>query len=206
MIKRFLGLFAFILVFGSIAFADSPLTSTDFSKAYANEKIVVKATQANGVLTEELMKYLVDKKKPIDVKMAIINQLGWKYEGKNNSQIFLDYILKKYKYSDIVEASEKAKADVILSFAYLKAMDNYFEVDDAAKLAELAVSRNPNSRTFNLIAALIKAQSVMERSFCDVYRITDSVRKNTNLKDDLKPEAVSIIYEYMNGYGDDCKQ
>lgn len=204
-LKRFFCLFAFVFAFGSLALADSPLTSTDFSKAYSNEKIVVAASQTNGVLTEELMKYLVDAKKPIDVKMAIINQLGWNIDGKNNSQIFLDYILKKYKYSDIVEASEKAKADVILSFAYLKAMDNYFQVEDAGKLAQIAVSRNPKSRTFNLIAGLIRAQSVMEQSFCEVYQITDGVRKNADLKNDLKPEAVSIIYEYTDGYREYCK-
>lgn len=198
-------LFGLILAFSSMVWADSPLTSTEFSKAYSGEKIVVAASKTNGVLTEELMKYLVDSKKPIDVKMAVINQLGWKFEGKNNSQIFLDYILKKFKYSDIAEASEKAKADVILSMAYLKAMDNYFEVSEALEISRIAVSRNPKSRTFNLIAGLIQAQNVMERSFCEVYQVTDGIRKNSDLKDDLKPEAISIIYEYMDIYRDDCK-
>ena len=204
-IKKIVGLLVFVLACSAVAFADSPLTSTEFSKAYSDEKIVIAASQTSGVLTKELMEYLVDSKKPIDVKMAVINRLGWDFNGKNNSQIFLDFILKKYNYADVTEASEKAKADVILCFAYLKAMDNYFDVSEALEISKIAVSKNPQSRTFNLIAGLIQAQNVMGRSFCEVYQITDNIRNNSDLKDDLKPEAVSIIYEYMDIYKDDCK-
>jgi hypothetical protein len=78
----------------TITKADSPLTSTDIATAYSDEKIIITAEQANGVLTDELIKYLLVKSNPICLKIAIINKLGWSIDGKNNAEIFWDYIQK----------------------------------------------------------------------------------------------------------------
>ena len=37
----------------------------------------------------------------------------------------------------------------------------------------------------------------------EVYRLTDAVRRNTTLKDDMNDEAKRIIFEYMDLYGSD---
>lgn len=195
-----------VLVFlSSVVSADSPLTSTDFSEAYSEEPIIIAASKTDGEITNELMDYMTDDNKPIDVKMAVINKLGWNIDGKTNSQIFMKYLKDKFGYKDEKKLLEKGKADVLLSMAYLKALDNYSKVDDAIKYADAALKENKKSRTFHLIAALIKAQKAFDDSWCEVYQITDHVRKNEDLKDDIKPEAVQIIYEYMNIYGDSCK-
>jgi hypothetical protein len=88
--------------------------------------------------------------------------------------------------------------------AYLKAMDNYFEVDEAIVYAEKAVSKNPKSFTYNIICALIKAQKAMDGDWCMVFKITDRVRKDKSLQMDMKQEAFNIIFEYMDLYQDDC--
>lgn len=201
-----LGLAICVLVFLSItAFADSPLTSTDFSNAYSGEPIVIAASNTNGVLTNELMDYLTGKNNPVDLKMAVINKLGWNISGKNNSQIFMNYLMKKYRFNNAEKFPKKAKGDDLLAMAYLKALDDYFKVDAAVELAEKALKKNKKSRTYNLIAGLIKAQKAFDDNWCEVFQITDRVRKNEKLKNDIKPEAVKIIYDYMDIYGDDCK-
>ncbi len=201
-----LGLAICVLVFLSItAFADSPLTSTDFSNAYTDEPIVITASNTNGVLTEELMNYLTDKKNPVALKMAVINKLGWDFNGKNNSQIFMNYLMKKYRFDNAEKFPKKAKGDDLLAMAYLKALDDYFKVDAAVELAEKALKKNKKSRTYNLITGLIKAQKAFDGNWCEVFQITDRVRKNEKLKNDIKPEAVKIIYDYMDIYGDECK-
>jgi len=48
----------------------------------------------------------------------------------------------------------------LLCLAYLKAMDNYFEVEEALVLAKKARSKKPGSCTFNIITALIEAQII----------------------------------------------
>lgn len=194
-----------LLALSTTALADSPLTSTNFAAAYTEQPMVVAASKTEGYINNYIMDYLTSDKYPIDVKMAIINEFGWKISGKNNSQAFLVYLKEKRGYKDKIEFLEKGKADELLAMAYIAALDDYFNVDDAIKFADKALSKNPESRTFNLIAGLIKAQKAMDSDWCEVYKITDRVRKNTELKNDMKPEAVKIIYDYMDIYGDECK-
>ena len=204
-IKKIFCLLAVVLTMNLAAFADSPLTSTDFSKAYNSENIIAVAAAANGELTDELMEFLANKKNKIDLKMAVINKLGWKITGKDNSQKFLEFILKKRKYANQEVFFKKGKAEDLLSMAYLKALDNYFEVKEASEIAETALRKKSKSRTFNLIAGLIKAQQVMDNDWCEVFQITDRIRQNSKLKTDLKPDAITIIYDYMDIYKDNCK-
>ena len=193
-----------LIIFSSAVFADSPLTSTDFSKAYSQEPIVVAASKTEGYLTNQLMDYLTDENHSIALKMAVINELGWKFKGKDNTQTFTKYLKKKYGYADEKEFLEKGKGDDLLLMAYMKGLDDYFNVENALVYAEKALSMNQKSRTYNLIAGLIKAQKAMDKSWCEVYQITDHIRKNDKLNDDLKPEAVKIIYDYMDIYGEYC--
>lgn len=99
---------------------------------------------------------------------------------------------------------KKADAAELLCLAYLQAMDNYFEVDEAIVYAETAVSKNPKSFTYNMICALIKAQQAMDVDWCTVFNLTDRVRKDKSLQMDMNQEAINIIFEYMDLYKDDC--
>ncbi len=191
-------------VLAAAAFADSPLTSTDFAEAYADEPIVGAAQEAKGVINDRLMNYLASEYNPVDVKMAVINEIGWQFEGRKNSQLFMEYLMKNRGYSSAEKFYKKGKADELLSYAYLKAMDNYFEVDEALKYAERAVKKNNGSRTFQLIAGLIRSQKAMDENFCSVYQITDAIRKNQRLMNDMRTKAVGIIYDYMDIYGESC--
>lgn len=194
-----------IAVFAGTAFADSPITSTDFAKAYQDEPIVIAARDAKGVINEPLMEYLASEYNPVDVKMAVINQIGWEISGRKNSQLFLDYLIKNRGYSGAEKLYDKGKDYELLAYAYLKAMDDYFKVDEALRFAERALKENKGkSRTFHLIAGLIRAQKMMDDSFCAVYQITDGIRKNEELMNDMRTKAVGIIYEYMDIYGDSC--
>ena len=74
----------FLLAFSPFAKADSPITSTDISSSYQDVAIVQTAKSAQGALTDELMAYLADESNPIDVKMAVINQLGWDFDGRGH--------------------------------------------------------------------------------------------------------------------------
>lgn len=188
-----------------VVFADSPLTSTGISAAYKDVKIVQSAAKANGVLTVELMDYLLRKKNPIDVKIALINELSWNIDGKDNSTAFLEYLKKKKKYKGMDDFLNNASGDMIICMAYIKALDNYFDVEDASIYAQKAKSKNSQSYTIQIICALIEAQKAMDSDWCKVYKLTNDVRINESLKKDMKQEAVTIIFEYMDLYNDNCK-
>jgi len=195
---------AFILT-SHFAYADSPLTSTYFADLYHDEEIVVSASKSEGIITEDLMEYLLDKKNTIDVKLAVINELGWSLDGKNNAEIFLKYLKAKRGYSDATDLKNNGKRDELICMAYLLALDDYFNITEALEFANLAIAKSKNSYACHLIAGIIKAQSDFDVSWCAVYKATDTVRKNTNLKMDFKAEASDRIFEYMDLYNDDCE-
>lgn len=204
-IFRLFILFAVFFVTSLQVFADSPLTSTPFSTAYSQEKIIQTTTKAKGIITQDIIDFLTKKGNPIELKMAVINQLGWQEKVKDNAVVFYRAINFKYRYKSEEEFKQKADGDELLSYAYLKAMDDYQEVAPALKFAEAALEKNPKSLTYNLIVGLIKAQKAMDNDWCEVYKITNSIRENSELTVDIKSEATQIIYKYMDGYKEFCK-
>lgn len=203
-ISTFLWLACLLFVLSGPVSADSPITSTPFSSAYSDEKIVITAGKANGELTLELMEFLSKPKNPIDLKMAVINELGWSQRIKNNNGIFSAFLVKKNRTRGEDEFMQKLTGDDLLSLAYLKAMDDYDDVTPAIRFANLALEQNPKSLTYNLIAGLIKAQKAMDNNWCEVFRIPDAIRLNSELTVDLRPEAIDLIFQYTDSYKEYC--
>ena len=192
-----------LMAFRMTLLADSPLTSTEFNRPYSDVPAVIEA--GNGILTPSLSGYLADETNPIDVRMAVINRIGWNTDGTVNDSIFLEYLKETRGYRDLQDLMDNGTADELLSMAYLKAMANYFDVTLATEIAEKAVSKNPGSFTFNIILALIKAQTKLtEFDWCEVYNLTNRVRENRSLMMDMKPEAAEIIFKYMDQYQEYC--
>lgn len=199
--KKFLLIPVFLLVHLSEPAADSPLTSTSFSEAYSNLEIVRKASNSEGILTDELLTYLMQNH-PIDVKMALINAIGWDINDKNNAEKLRKQLFKRY--GGRAAFMQSGSADELLCLAYLKAMDDYFNVDDAIPYAKKAVAKKSQSFTVQVIAALIKAQKAMDTDWCTAYEITAAVQNDESLNRDMRPQAVQIIYNYMKGYAEYC--
>ena len=104
---------------------------------------------------------------------------------------------------DINEAS----ADILICYAYLMAMDDYFDVEKALSYAKKAKAKNDKSYTIQIITALIEAQRIIrnKEAWCDIYNFTNDVRENKALTIDIKQEAIDIIFKYMDGYKKYCK-
>ena len=196
----------FMLLFTSYqASADSPLTSTEIYKAYEKLPIIQLAGNSKGLLTEELIKYLVDKDNPTDVKIALINRLGWNLKGKKNASILIKYVRSKYGYKTDADLTTGLSASDLICIAYLKSMDNYFDTKAALAYANAAQAKDPKSYTINIIRSLIKAQDYVMKNYCQVYKIVDEVRTDASLTMDLNKEASDIIFEYIDGYKKYCK-
>jgi hypothetical protein len=194
-----------ILGFHPITKADSPLSSTDIASAYNNEKIVMSAALANGVLNDELMLFLNGKSNPIYLKIAVINKLGWNINGKNEAEVFWQYLKKNNKFKSFEDFKKKGTAEQLICYAYLKALDNYNDVEEAMAYAQIAVKKDKKaSYTINIICGLIEAQYYFNGNWCMVWKSTNKVRNNKKLNVDLAPEAIKNIFEYMDLYKDQC--
>lgn len=183
--------------------ADSPLTSTNFSKAYKDAEIVQYAAISHGGVSELLMDYLIDEKYPLDLKIAAINELGWSLYGKNNAGLFYAYMRHKNVLQDINDAS----AEILICYAYFMALDDYFDVEEAIGYANKAKAKNEKSYTIQIITALIEAQKELQNkeNWCEVYNLTNNVRNNKALIKDMNDDAIAIIFKYMDGYEYYCR-
>ena len=203
--KNTILLFLFTLSINAV-FADSPLTSTNFYQAYLNVPIVAKTANSNGVLTDEVFDYLNSTTSSIDKKIAVINALKWKIEGKNNATLYLKKLMFLHKDSTPTAFYNLANADELICYAYLKAMDNYFDVKEASLFSAQALKRNPKSYTIAIINQLIVVQMLLNRQneWCEVYHSMNNIRENKDLIVDFRKEASTIIFNYTDKYKENC--
>ena len=99
----------------------------------------------------------------------------------------------------------KATAEELIFYAYLKAMDNYFDVKSASVFAKQAMRKAPTSYSIHLIGTLIQVQSVNSKNWCSIYTQMNQVRVNTKLKKDLRVNSTDAIFSYTDGYKEYCK-
>lgn len=183
---------------------DSPLTSTDFHLAYKHS-VIEKALKRKGKsINKVLMQFLMDNEGALDCKVALINALGWDFDGQKNAPLFLKFLVKNNICKNEADLLSSKNAELLICYAYLMAMDNYFEVSKAKQIAQLAAGINKSSYTVQIIAALIAAQESLNTDWCQVYQATNQVREAAGLAMDMNQGAVQIIFEYMDIYSSSC--
>ena len=206
--KKFLIL---ILLISQYTFADSPLTSTDFYKAYSDVPLVQDAMKCKGKITNAMLEYIYAETNPLEIKLAIINAIGWDVKGIKNSQKFFKYVIKKKNYKtdfegDYMAFKWYATRDELVCYSYLKAMENYFELADALDIASEAQRKYPESFAVNMIYNLIKAQGLTAfGESCYASKTFSSLKNNPKLTMDMKKESMPFVFEYMDDIGEDCK-
>jgi hypothetical protein len=72
-----------IILISQYTFGDSPLTSTYFYEAYMEVPMVQDALNSKGKITNEIMEYIDNDSNPLEIKLAIINAVGWNVKGIN---------------------------------------------------------------------------------------------------------------------------
>ncbi|MDG0810399.1 copper amine oxidase N-terminal domain-containing protein [Cohnella rhizosphaerae] len=181
------------------AHADSPVTSTDFYKAYTDEPIVQKALQAGG-MTAELATYLADESSPLALRAAVINALGWETEPTQRAEA---YAKQAYGKSLAALKQSELRGDERFVIGYLLAMDDYLDTRVAEQWLEGARQLLPDSFTAALIHAIVKAQEEMkDAGWPQVWKTVADVAFDPGLKMDMRPKAAEIIIDYMVTYSD----
>jgi len=196
-------LFCCLIVYAPLAKADSPLTSTYFAGNYYEYAVVEKAANGSG-LTDEIAVFLLDKTTPIDAKAAAINAIGWSYDGTKNADLWKGHLAKKYATTKEQLQLSKLSADELLCLGYFMAMDDYFHVDDAIHILEMAKNAKPESFTISMILAMTKAQKAMDYDWCQVWKLTSDVLNDKSLKRDMKTASIQVVVDYMILYRSEC--
>ena len=64
------------------SWADSPLTSTHFADAYSDHPMVQMACEEMQYdISTTLLNFLANKNEPVDVRLAVVNKIGWNFDG-----------------------------------------------------------------------------------------------------------------------------
>ena len=189
------------LLFVTNAFADSPLTSTPFYLGYMDIAIIREADKSDGIITEEQLYFLTENCNPIALKLALINSLKWRFEGKSNAPKYLKSLFEKKTHLNYKNFIIKASAEELICYAYLKAMDNYFEVKSAMVFAKQAMRKAPTSYSIHLVGTLINVQSYLSRKeSCKIFTAMNQVQTNINLKRDMRKMSSEAVFGYTDSY------
>lgn len=185
-----------------LSWADSPLTSTNFSDAYADEPMVVLAGE-HGLgdrIPVELLSFLADKKAPVDVRLAVVNRLTWFSETNDFTQ-FENYLIKRFKAKDRWKLQKKLDASTLAVYAYAMAVSNRSDLQEASDLVHHAVEKDKeHSFSVAMACALIEAQIHFDNNWSMIYPTVAAVVNDGTLKRDMRQKAIDIIMEYIGLY------
>lgn len=194
------------LLFVNNTFADSPLTATPIYLGYMDISLIREADKSDGIITEQQLYFLTDNHNPIAIKLALINSLRWRYQGKLNAPEYLEFLFEREPQLNYKNFINKASAEELICYAYLKALDNYFDVKSATIFAKQAMRKAPTSYSIHLIGTLISVQSYLsKRESCKIYTSINQVRINNKLKVDMRKKSSEAVYGYTDSYKMDCK-
>lgn len=216
------------MVISFTSYADSPITSTPFYLAF-NEIPEINRAREYGKLDFELATFLANDNKRIDQKLALVNALGWRVNGKNNRELFEIFLKNKYSTSYI--DYNKISNDEHLIIGYLAILDNYFDLTEPLQILNQALKRNPKSYSYNIIYGLALSQisldfgirgvkedekflltkeylknlvDINSPNWCNIYLINAKIENNKTLKQDFRQTAKKFIFDYINNYRDKC--
>ena len=201
--KQLLTTIALLMAF-TAAWADSPLTSTHFADAYSDHPMVQMASQEMQYdIPTTLLNFLANKNEPVDVRLAVINKIGWNFDGTTVGAKLEQYLMGRYNVKTEKKLVKKLDAGTLAVFAYARAMSNYFDVTAASALAQQAVKKNKNkSFSVALIDALIDAQVYLDNDWSMIYKAVADVLHDGSLHLDMRQEAIDSIMEYINLYSE----
>lgn len=189
----------------ALTWADSPLTSSDFAESYKDQSMVQMALKlsddSDTDIPVSMLNYLADKKSPVDVRLAVINAIGWNFNGKTSGQQLYEYLSTRYKAKTVDKLAKKLDAGTLAVYAYALAMSNYFEVQEAQDLAHKAVKKN-KTKSFSVafIASLIDAQVHLDGDWGMVYKVVNDVLHDGSLHLDMRQEAIDSVMDYIGEY------
>lgn len=210
-------LITFVLVFLEAIADNFPLSAINFHEAYLDVPLVKNASENPGTLSEDAMAYLFDENNPLDVKLAIINAIG--YDPDKRLSIIVDYQnycasnLDKKKFNhpenQIVTRQDLlsyANPDQMAIFVYLTALADHFSIMPAYELAESAMQNPVSKQSFMLPMAFVWAQLKLDMGqWNEIYPTMEYLFLGAEQKD-MRPEAVKIIMDYINKYKENSLQ
>ena len=185
------------------AFSQSPLTDINFYTCYSDFPMVKEAHE-KGIINQDIARELMKPDLASDVKAAIINALSFDILGKNNTPAYVEYLKSYHRFSHLGIFADSLSADELFCIAYLMVMDDYLNPEKSYIYFEKAIAKDSGSYTYQMIFALVKAQTLSLTDRCGAWDLVEAVLENKDLKDLMLPESIKMIREKMQVYHQFC--
>ncbi len=178
------------------AWADSPLTSISFAASYGDLAVI------SGSRDQQLA-FLTQASAPNDQKLAVMTALGW--ETGDNAPLYVE-LIQSLRPGDVTAADRFVAGYLLALDDYLDLKKKGLEGKTAQQLLDQAASQLPNDFAVQYARALVKAQAAMAKSWCDVYRLPEEVKKRfPPAKRNLRAGALEAADGYLHGYSEECQ-
>ena len=156
-----------------------------------------------GDIPTTLLNFLANNREPVDVRLAVINKLGWNFDGTSIGAQLCEYLMGRYEVKSEAKLAKKLDAGTLAVYAYAKAMSDYFNVNAASELGHKALKKNKKkSFSVAMASALIDAQIYLDSDWSMGYKVVADVLHDGSLNLDMRQEAIDNIMEYINLYNE----
>lgn len=200
-------LITLLLLGAAGAFADSPLTSTDFAGAYADDA----ALQAARKVPSEAYAVLAGDASN-DCKLALANMLGG-----GHAEGFLTALARELgKPAEGLTVKDLTPSQRFVT-GYLIALDHYLELEPLQPggrgvwgmkplaLLDSAAAALPDDFAVQLTRSLVRAQKALSGNWCQVFRLPNEVlTRFPPARRNLRPGAVEAAFGYLRAYESSC--
>ena len=188
-----------VSVVSPLAWADSPLTSTDLHRAYPDVAQVEHAAKA--LLDLPTFDKLRAPSTSYEIRAAIISAIGWQGGGKSNAPAVYRAFLKK-----ATGKAEPAGPVDWFNLGILTVMADYQHPKAGLVLLDQVASIETGDQAVQMVRVLVKAQAGMDEAngWCEIWRAVDAVRTGT-YKKPMRRAAVARIVGTMRLYKNSCK-
>ena len=199
-----------LLLTSAAAWADSPLTSTDFATAYGEVPAVKSAKERKAAAAYVFLAGTASN----DQKLAVANALGW---GADFATGFFEHLAQQRDVKAAALDVKDLDPSQLFVAGYLVAMADYLELTPLkpgakgvwGKTGQALVDRAAGALredfTVQYVQALVKAQKAMKGNWCDVFRLThDVLARFPQGQRNLRPAAVEQAEGYLQGYEESC--
>ena len=164
--KRLLTSIALLLTFIA-SWADSPLTSTHFAEAYSDHEMVQMANEMMQYdMPTTLLNFLADKSQPVDVRLAVINKVGWNFNGTSMGAQLGEYLMGRYNVKTEKKLVKKLDAGTLAVYAYARAMSDYFNVTRRLSLSYRHRIRIDAQTVIEIVSVGVVAEQIFYVIFC----------------------------------------
>jgi hypothetical protein len=215
------------------AYADSPLTSSNYWRAYVDVEAVQEANltkqpdhlwHKNSSLPNEnpdpkVYAHLLDPTIPLDVKAAIVDARGVRevkaspYPELGDPTGMKEALEKKY-HGPIDKIASRIAIDEEFAYAYLQAMNDPRHPNRYLPTFRKVAKAKPKNFTAAAVLLMVESTAALsdmkaanvkaDVAYCKIWRDFTKLDQDKVLQRDLRPAAWAAIMKYIGDYQPYC--